>query len=134
MRNGAGILVVLLLLSGASLDAQQDKKKKTPPAPAAAKTIKAIMLGSHKEKGHLVFRVRDGESTEADNKTLLEEYKAIAAIKPPLGDMKSWSNRTGAAIAALQDLVDKKGGALERVRSATECSGCHNAHRVGGNK
>ena len=132
MRNGAGIIAGLLLLSGASLDAQQGTKK--PPAPAAAKTIKAIMLGSHKEKGHLVFLVRDGESTEEDNKKLLEEYKAISAMKPPLGDMNSWTKRTNAAIAALQELVDKKGGALERVRSATECSGCHNAHRVGGNK
>jgi hypothetical protein len=132
MRNGAGIIVVLLLLSGASLDAQQGKKK--PSTPAAAKTIKSVMLATHKEKGHLVFRVRDGESTEEDNKRLLEEYRAIAEMKPPLGDMKSWTNRTSAAIAALQDLVDKKSGALERVRSVTECSGCHNAHRVGGNK
>lgn len=133
MGNGAGFAVVLLLLAGASLDAQQGKKKKPSP-PAAPQTIKSIMLGSHKEKGALVFRVRDAESTEADNKKLLEEYRTIAGMKPPLGDAKSWTNRTASAIAALQELVDKKPGAVERVRSATECSGCHNAHRVGGNK
>lgn len=130
MRNGAGVLVAFLLFAGA-LSAQDKKKKPTPAAPA---TIKSIMLGSHKEKGALVFRVRDAESTDEDNKKLLEEYKLISTMKPPVGDAKSWANRTGNAIAALQELVDKKSGAVERVRGATECSGCHNAHRVGGNK
>ena len=92
------------------------------------------MLGSHKEKGATVFKVRDGESNEEDNKKLLAEYKLIATMKPPVGDAKSWANRTTNAINAIQELVDKKPGAVERVRGATECSGCHNAHRVGGNK
>jgi len=131
MRNGAGVLVAFLLFAGA-LSAQDKKKKPTPPP--APKTIKTMMLGSHKEKGALVFRVRDAESTEADNKALLEEYKLISTLKPPVGDVQSWQRRTAAAIAALQELVDKKAGAVERVRGATECSGCHNAHRVGGNK
>ena len=131
MRNGAGILAAFLLLAGA-LSAQQDKKKK--PAPTAPPTVKSIMLGSHKEKGALVFKVRDGESNEEENAKLLAEYKLLATLKPPLGDAGSWQRRTGGAIAAIQELVDKKGGAVERVRGATECSGCHNAHRVGGNK
>jgi len=130
MRNGAGVLIAFLLFAGAL--SAQDKKKK-PPAAAPA-TIKSIMLGSHKEKGALVFRVRDAESTDEDNKKLLEEYKLLSTFKPPLGDAGSWAKRTGGAIAALQELVDKKPGAVERVRGATECSGCHNAHRVGGNK
>jgi len=133
MRNGAGVVAILVLIAAGGVAAQQDKKKK--PTPAAQVTIKSIMLGSHKEKGALVFRVRDAESTEEDNKKLLEEYKLISTMKPPLGDPKSWANRTGNAIAALQELVNKKSdGAVERVRGATECSGCHNAHRVGGNK
>ena len=131
MRYGAGILIAVFLVAG-SLSAQDKKKKPTPPP--APVTIKTMMLGSHKEKGALVFRVRDGESTDEDNKKLLEEYKMISVMKPPLGDMKSWTNRTTNAIRALQELVDKKSGAVERVRGATECSSCHNAHRVGGNK
>ena len=132
MRNGAGVVAILVLIAG-GVAAQQDKKKK--PTPAAPATIKSIMLGSHKEKGALVFRVRDAESTEEDNKKLLEEYKLISTMKPPVGDAKSWASRTGNAIAALQELVNKKSdAAVERVRGATECSGCHNAHRVGGNK
>lgn len=128
MRNGAGIVVVLLLLSGASLDAQQQGKK------PARKPVKEVMERSFKDKGALIFLVRDGESTEAQNKKLLEEFKLLDGMQPPLGDVKGWKNRTGAAIAALQELVDKKPGATERVRSVTDCTGCHNAHRVGGNK
>ena len=127
MRNGAGIAVVLLLLSGASLDAQQGKKPVRKP-------VKEVMERSFKDKGALIFLVRDGESTEAQNKKLLEEFKLLDGMQPPLGDVKGWKNRTAAAIAALQELVDKKPGAVERVRSVTDCAGCHNAHRVGGNK
>lgn len=130
MRNGAGIVAVFLLLAGAAGEAQQQGNKKAP----SGKPIKDMMLRTGKEQGALMFLVRDGESTEAQNKKLLEEFKAIAAVKPPLGEAKSWTNRTTAAINALQELVDKKSGAVERVRAATECSGCHNAHRVGGNK
>ena len=131
MRNGAGVLAILIILSGGADAAQQGKKKEPPPGNAP---IKEIMLRTHKEKGALVFKVRDAESSEEENKKLLAEYQKLATYKPPVGDEKSWKNRTTAAITALQELVDKKSGAVERVRSATECSGCHNAHRVGGNK
>lgn len=131
MRNGAGVVAIFILVAAGALSAQ-DKKKK--PAPAAPATVKSIMLGSHKEKGALVFKVRDAESNEEENAKLLAEYKVLATLKPPLGDAGSWQKRTGNAISALQELVDKKPGAVERVRGATECSSCHNAHRVGGNK
>ena len=127
----SGIVVLALILCAPALSAQQGKK---PPPPPPAKGIKDMMLRTHKEKGALVFRVRDAESTDDDNKQLMVEYKAIAEMKPPMGDVAAWKKRTAGAIAALQELVDKKAGAVERVRSATECSACHNAHRVGGNK
>ena len=132
MRHGAVILAAFLLFAGEAATAQQDKKKKEPPPSKAP--IKDLMLRTHKEKGALVFKVRDEESTPEENKKLLEEYTKMLSMKPPLGDEGAWKKRVGSAISAIQDLVDKKGGAVERVRSATECSSCHNAHRVGGNK
>jgi hypothetical protein len=130
MRLGAGVVAILVLISGGTLVAQQSKKK--PPEPAGARPVKAIMEKTHKEKGALIFLVRDGESTDADNKALLEVYKQLNMLKPPTGDPKSWTNRTQAVIGALQDLIDKKGN-VEKVRSVTDCKGCHDAHRVGGN-
>jgi hypothetical protein len=127
MRNGAGIIAGLLLLSGASLDAQQGKKTTRKP-------VKDVMERSFKDKGALIFLVRDGESTDAQNKKLLEEFKLLETLPPPLGDVKVWKNRNSQAAAAIQELIDKKPGAIERVRSVTDCAGCHNGHRVGGNK
>ena len=127
MRNGAGYLLCTLVLAAGVATGQQSKQTSKHP-------IKDIMERTHKEKGALVFRVRDGESTEEDNKKLLAEYKSLAALKPPLGDLGTWKKRTAAAIAAIQELVDNKPDAVERVRSATDCKACHDAHRVGGNK
>jgi hypothetical protein len=123
----------LILVCGGSLAAQQQKKKPDPPG---AHPVKDIMIKTHKEKGALVFLVRDMEGTEDDVKKLLDVYKQLNGLKPPTGDAKSWSNRTAAVIAALQDLIDKKPDAkqaTEKVRNVTDCKGCHDAHRVGGN-
>ena len=118
----AGILALLAL--GAV--AQQGKK---PAAP-----IKDMMERTHKGRDNPASELRNGRGTPEDAKKLLAEYKAIAGFKPPLGDAKSWSSRTGAVITALTDLIDKKPGAVDRLNSATECRACHEAHRVGGNK
>ena len=80
-----------------------------------------------------MFLIRDAESSEADNKAILEVYKQLSTMKPPTGDEKGWKSRINNVIAAIQDVIDKKQGAVEKVRSVTECQGCHNAHRVGGN-
>ena len=130
MRLGAGVVTILALISGGSLVAQQSKKK---PEPLSARPVKTIMEKTHKEKGALIFLVRDAESTDADNKALLEVYKQLATLKPPTGDAKGWANRIDNVIKALQDLIDKKPNAVEKVRGVTDCKGCHDAHRVGGN-
>lgn len=131
MKLGAGAVAILILISGGTLVAQQAKKK--PPPPTSARPVKDLMDKTHKEKGALIFLIRDAESSEADNKAILEVYKQLNALKPPTGDEKSWKSRTQNVMAAIQDVIDKKPGAVEKVRGATECQGCHNAHRVGGN-
>jgi hypothetical protein len=131
MKLGAGAIAILILISGGTLVAQQAKKK--PPPPPSARPVKDLMDKTHKEKGALIFLVRDAESSDADNKALLEVYKQLNALKPPTGDEKSWKSRTQNVMAAIQDVIDKKSGAVEKVRGVTECQGCHNAHRVGGN-
>ena len=124
MRTGAAILAILGMISmGAA--AQQQKK---------AAPIKDMMERTHKGADNLASEVRNGRGTAEDQKKLLAEYKAIGALKPPMGDAKSWKSRTDAVIQALTDLVDKKPGAVDRVHGATECRACHEAHRVGGNK
>lgn len=125
MRMGAASLAVLALFTmGAAFQA-----KKPPP-----KTIKVIMEQTHKGADNPASEVRNGRGTEADVRTLLEAYQAMAGLKPPAGDAGSWKAKTGAVIAAIQDVLDKKPGAVGRVHATTECSRCHDVHRVGGNK
>jgi hypothetical protein len=104
------------------------------PQQQGNKTIKAMMERSHKGRDNIASEVRNGRGTEADVKKLLDEYKLIAAQKPAVGDAKSWKSRTDAVIAALNDLVAKKPGAVDRVHATTDCRACHDVHRPGGNK
>lgn len=123
---GWGLALLALAEAG---EAQQSKKKSEPPA-----TIKSLMETTHKGKDNLASEVRNGFGKDGDAQKLLEVYQKMAAMKPPVGDEKGWKSRTGAVISALEDMVAKKPGAQERVHSTTECAGCHNAHRKGGNK
>ena len=122
----SGILAAGFLALWA-LGAVAQQGKKAPP-------IKDMMERTHKGRDNIASEVRNGRGTPDDVKKLLDEYKAIAPLKPPVGNAASWKSRTGAVIAALTDLVEKKPGAVDRVNSATECRACHEAHRVGGNK
>ena len=117
-----------LLLAGTAF-AQAAKGKKAP-----VRTVKVIMEETHKGADNPASEVRHGRGTEEMQKTLLKAYVEMAAMKPPVGDVKGWQARTGAVISALNDLIAKKGGAVERVFSTTDCRNCHDPHRPGGNK
>lgn len=96
--------------------------------------IKQIMERSHKGKDNVASEVRHGRGKEEDVKKLLAEYQAMAKLKPARGDQKSWQTRTAAVVSALEDLLAKKPGAVDKVYSATDCRSCHDVHRPGGNK
>jgi hypothetical protein len=114
-----------ICLAALALGAQQQKGNAA---------IKAMMEKTHKGADNIASEVRNGRGKEEDVKNLLAAYKSIAPLKPAVGDAKSWKSRTDAVIAALNDLVAKKPGAVDRVHGATECRACHEAHRPGGNK
>jgi hypothetical protein len=129
----AGFAVGALLLAALALPAQQSKNKKPPPKPAP-KSVKQIMEETHKGADNPASEVRHGRGTEEMQKILLKAYVDMAAMKPPVGDAKSWQAKTGAVIAAINDLIAKKPGAVDRVYSTTDCRACHDPHRPGGNK
>jgi hypothetical protein len=93
------------------------------------KSLKEAMEATHKGKESLVAKVRDGKGSEEDHKKALAVWEYIATQKPSKGDEASWKTKTSTLVAAAKDLVEKKAGALEKVKAASDCKGCHSVHK-----
>jgi cytochrome c556 len=98
-------------------------------APQDPKDIKAVMGVAHKGKDSLLEKIKGGKATDDDKKKLLSLYEALAKFKPPMGDEKSWTDKTAALVAAAKDLVDKKDGAMDKLKTASDCKACHTLHK-----
>jgi|SRR6185295_13786761 len=92
------------------------------------KSIKDVMK-AHKGDDSVVAKSASGKGTEEDHKKLLEFYEFMATQKPPQGDEASWKAKTSALIAASKDLIEKKAGAADAFKKASDCKGCHSVHR-----
>lgn len=93
------------------------------------KSIKEIMIQSHKGKDSMVQKVIAGKGTPDDHQKLLEFYQFMAAQKPPKGDEASWKDKTSALVTASMDLVSKKAGAADEYKKAVDCKACHSLHK-----
>ena len=98
-------------------------------AAAQAKSIKEVMAACNKGNDALCGKASSGKSTDDENKKLLENYKLLSTFKPPMGDEKSWKEKTDALVAATQELVDKKAGAADKFKAAINCKACHSVHK-----
>jgi len=93
------------------------------------KSIKDAMSATHKGKESMVNKIRDGKGSDEDYKKALAVWEYIATQKPPQGDEASWKSKTSALIAAAKELVEKKPGALEKVKATSDCKSCHSVHK-----
>jgi hypothetical protein len=98
------------------------------PATNPTMSIHAIMDNAFDGDDSLVARAAEGKATEAERKLLLDYARALAAKRAPSADVVDWKTRTEAIVAAAQDLVDGKPGAVEAVKKATDCAACHDIH------
>ena len=112
-------LVPAVLSLAVLMGAAQDKPK----------SIKEAMTSTHKGDDSLVKKVQAGKGSDADHKRLLEIYEFLATQKPSKGDEASWKAKTSALVAAAKDLVDKKAGAAEEFKKASDCKACHSVHK-----
>jgi hypothetical protein len=95
-----------------------------------AKSAKEIMAAANKGDDSLFKKVSGGKGTDEDIKKLVEYYDALAAIaKPPMGDEKSWKEKTAALATAAHDVSEKKAGAVEKLTKAGDCKACHSVHK-----
>ena len=116
MRYAAGVagaLAVAFLLGAAV----QDKPK----------SIKEVMA-QHK-KDQLLDKVKGGKGTDDDAKKLVTFYEALVTFKAPQGDEKSWKDKTEALLAAAKEVAEKKAGAADKLKTASDCKACHSVHR-----
>lgn len=88
-------------------------------------TIKEVMQAQKKLQPLIV----QGKATDDDKKKMLEYYEALPKNKPPKGDEESWKKLTTALVAATKDVVEKKDGAVDEFKKASNCAACHKPHR-----
>jgi len=94
-------------------------------APKSTKDVMAM----HKGDDSLLKKITGGKGTDDDHKKLLAGYEFLATQKPSKGDEASWKAKTGALVSAAKDLVDKKAGAADALKKASDCKGCHSVHK-----
>ena len=97
-------------------------------AQEAPKTMKEAMA-LHKGDNSLLNKVVSGKGSEEDQKKLLAAYEWMATQKPAKGDEASWKTKTSALITAAKDLVEKKAGAADALKAASNCKACHSVHK-----
>jgi hypothetical protein len=96
---------------------------------AAEYAIEDVMKTVMKGGDSTFKRVSSGKGSEADAKKLLEYLKALPGNTPPKGNAADWKKRTTKLVQAATEVVAKKPGAVEALKSAGDCKGCHVSHR-----
>ncbi|HZE95538.1 MAG TPA: hypothetical protein VE981_00780 [Planctomycetota bacterium] len=92
-------------------------------------SAKDVMAAANKGKDSLLNKVLAGKGTDDDHKKLAELYDALAKAKPPQGDPKSWETKTTALAAAAHEVAEKKAGAVDKLKAASDCKACHSLHK-----
>ena len=119
--------MLLLTIVASPLSADDD-------APKKELTIKDIMNKAHKPAGpdesvYLLKKVATGKATAEEAKQLHTYYEKLAALKPSKGEQASWTTKTTALVAAAKAAVDKEEGFKAKLRTASDCTACHKAHK-----
>jgi len=97
-------------------------------APQDPKEIKDVMNGVHKGgKDSVLTKIVDGKGTDDDIKKLVAMYDFLATQKAPMGDEKSWKDKTTALVAAAKEVSEKK--PVDNLKKASNCKACHDIHR-----
>ena len=78
------VMAFVFAAVGFATRADEEKKPKH--------TIKAVMKACMKDG--LCKKVASGKADDAEKKTLVENFEALAANKPPKGDADSWKEKT----------------------------------------
>ena len=86
-------------------------------------SIADVMEKAHKDG--LLKKVLDGEASDEEKKKLLDLYIDMFESEPPQGDQGEWMMQAGASVLAASKVVVGRDGAMEELKSATNCKACH---------
>lgn len=93
-------------------------------------SISDVMKQAHGGgQNSLLNKATGPNASKEDKEKLLSLYKALAENNPPMGDAKSWKDKTSALVAAAEANVKGEQGAGQKVRQAANCMACHQVHR-----
>ncbi len=126
------LLVVLACLLLSSNLASPSIADDDPPKKEL--TIKDIMVKAHKpakptESTYLLKKVATGKATQEEATQLHAYYEKLATLTPPKGEQASWAAKTTGLVAAAKAAVDKEEGFKAKLRTASDCAACHEAHK-----
>ncbi len=96
---------------------------------AGGMSITAVMKQSMKGDNSLLKRAINGSATDAEKTKLLDYIKKLQNTHPPAGNQADWDNRIKSLVTAATDLAANKQGAVDALKTASNCKSCHNAHQ-----
>ncbi|MFN0017803.1 MAG: hypothetical protein ACKVP0_06055 [Pirellulaceae bacterium] len=77
----------------------------------------------------ILREVLRGKGTKEEKEQLLELYKALAKTKPPRGSQENWDKANAALVSAAEEIAAGTAKDMEKLRAASNCKACHDAHR-----
>ncbi len=66
-----------------------------------------------------------GTATDAEVKTTLDAYKAMADSKPPRGDQEAFKEKVAKLTTATEEVAANNHGAADIYKAAVNCKACH---------
>jgi YHS domain-containing protein len=105
------------------------KEPAAAPAAGGFTNIKEVMA-LHKGKESFLANILAGKGSDDDLKKLVTAYEVLATQKPTKGDEGNWKTLTAALLTASKDAAAKKEGALDKLKAASNCKACHDAHKA----
>jgi hypothetical protein len=117
MRKTIGLAIAFVTLSsiGAWAVSYQPKPE--------AKSIKEVMKIAHKDG--LLKKITEGNASDSEKKELLDLYIDMLEGTPPKGETNDWHLKAGLATISAAKVVLGREGAIEELKSSTNCKSCH---------
>jgi hypothetical protein len=77
----------------------------------------------------LLNKVVEGSATKEEKDQLLDLYISMLENEPTKGEMRDWVRQSGLLVLAAARVAVGCEGAVEQLKTASNCKACHDAHK-----